>query len=576
MDKKEIAHIFEEIALFLEIKGANPFRVRAYRNGARALLNFDGDLDELIRQGKLTELEGIGKDLAEKITHLAKKGRLPFYERLKKSIPKQLLELNTVRGLGPKKIKILYGKLKIQSLSALKKACIQGKLSKIKGFGKKTEKNILDSLSSLEKYKSRHLWWDGMEIAEPLLIELKNLKAVIKADIAGSLRRGTETVGDLDFVVASSEPHPIGRWFVEHPNVIKVLSEGETRFSVLLKSGMQADLRIVSEKDYPFALCYFTGSQPHTVKLREKSRTLGWSMSEYGFKPIGRKRTALPKITDEAGLYKALGYCFIPPELRENLGEFEAAEKGKIPHLIEESDIRGTFHNHTSASDGENTLKEMVQAAENLGWEYIGISDHSKSSIQANGLSVDRLELQIEEIEQMNKSRKFKIHIFAGSECDILPDGSLDYPDKLLKKLDFVIASVHSSFSQDEKTMTKRIVRALEHPFTTMLGHATGRLLLRREPYQVNMGKIIDAAIANKKIIEINGTPERLDMDWRLWRKAIEKGLLCCINTDAHSIHEHRYIRSGINTARKGWLEKSNALNTRPLNLIKKYLSLIV
>lgn len=572
MDRRQIAQIFEEIALFLEIKGANPFRVRAYRNGARALLNIDANLDDLIREGKLTELEGIGKDLAEKITLLAKKGRLPFYERLKKSVPPGLLELRQVRGLGPKKIKILYGKLKIQSLAGLKKACLQGKLGKISGLGKKLEKNILDSLSHMEEYKQRHLWWEAMKTAEALLEGFQKLKAVKRVEIAGSLRRGLETVGDIDFVVASSDPEPIGRWFKTGSHAAAVLAEGETRLSIRLKNGMQVDLRIVEEKDYPFALCYFTGAQPHTVTLRELARAHGYSLSEYGFKPIGRKRSLLGKMNSEEGLYKALGLSYIPPELRENLGEFEAAKTGNIPQLVEENQIRGTFHNHTSASDGKNTLHEMIEAAEKMSWEYIGISDHSPSSVQANGLTIERLEKQIEEIATINQSGKYKITVFAGTECDILPDGTLDFPESILRKLDFVITSVHSLYSQDEKTMTQRIIRALEHPCTTMLGHPTGRQLLRREPYRVNLTKVIDAAIANKKIIEINGNPNRLDMDWRLWRKAAEKGLLSCINTDAHSAESHAFIRAGINVARKGWLQKENILNTRSLAQIRKYL----
>lgn len=571
MDKKEIAQVFEDIALLLEMKGENPFRVRAYRNGARALLNTDRDLKELIREEKLTELQGIGEDLADKIATLALKGHLPFYDKLKKTTPKAVLELKEIHGLGAKKIKVLYEKLGIRSIAGLKKACLQGKLAKLTGFGKKTEQNILDALGHREKYQERHLWWDAMKMATPILEDLRKLKGVKEVEIGGSIRRKLETVGDLDFLVASKEPKRVMDWFTAQPSVERILAKGETKSSVRLKGGIQADLRVVEEKDFAPALCYLTGSKEHNVVLRERSRRRGWSLSEYGFVSLsGKKASSLPKLRSESDIYRALNLSFIPPELRENGGEIEAAEKGKLPKLIEESEIRGTFHNHTTASDGESTLKEMVSAAEKLGWEYIGISDHSKSSFQANGLSEERLKQQIEEIDKMNQSKKFRLHIFAGLECDILSDGSLDFPDRILKKLDFVIISIHSSLTQDEKTMTKRWIRAIENPYSSMIGHVTGRLLLRREPYKVNLPKVIDACIANKKIIELNGHPQRLDMDWRFWHKASEKGLLCCINTDAHSTEELSLVPAGVNIARKGWLEKKQVFNTLSLAEVKK------
>lgn len=574
MDKREIAEIFEEIALLLEMKDENPFRIRAYRNAARSLLNTEKDLKQLIRDDKLTDLEGIGTDLADKIETLATKGRLPFYEKLKKATPKGVLKLREVHGLGAKKIKILHEKLKIDSIESLKKACKEGKIAKLKGFGKRTEKNILEALGAKETYSKRHLWWDAANTAAPILDHLKKIKGVKKAEIAGSLRRNLETIGDLDFLVASSNPKPVMEWFTSQSEVSRILAKGATKSSVFLKDKMQADIRIVEESEYGFALCYFTGSKEHNVKLRERARKKGWSLSEYDLSPLpGKKKPpALPKIPSEADVYKVLGLPFIPPELRENAGEFEAAEKGKLPNLIEEKDIRGTFHVHTTASDGKNNLSEMLRAAEKLGWDYIGISDHSKSSFQANGLSEERLQEQIEEIHRLNRSKKFKPHIFAGTECDILPNGKLDFPDSLLKKLDFVVISVHSSLSQDEKTMTKRLIRAIEHPLSTMVGHVTGRLLLRREAYKVNVPKIIDACIANKKIIELNGNPMRLDMDWRYWHAARDKGLLCSINPDAHSDADLAFVNTGVNIARKGWLEKKYVINTFALAQVQKLL----
>lgn len=569
MDKEGIAKIFEEIATLLELKGANPFRIRAYRNAAHAILNLDEDLKVVVKQGRLTDLEGIGKDLAEKITILVTKGSLPFYNKLKRSIPAGVIEMMQVHGLGGKKIKTIYEKLKIKSIAALKKACQKGRLSKLRGFGTKTEKNILASLEHTETYQKRHYWWDAMEMASPILNSLRKLKGVKKAEIAGSLRRKLETVGDLDFLVSAPNPVPIMKWFTSQPFVARILGKGGTKASIKLGNGIQADLRIVPEKQYGFALAYFTGSKQHNIKMRERAQERGWKLSEYGLEksPLSSKKTVT-----ENDIFKALGLTYIEPELRENCGELEAAEKNKLPKLVTEKDIRGTFHNHTTASDGRSTLKEMALAAEDLGWEYIGISDHSKSSFQANGLSEERLMKEVAEIRRMNASKKFRTHIFAGVECDILPNGTLDFSDRVLEKLDFVVISVHNALSQDEKTMTKRIIRAIENPYTTMVGHVTGRLLLKREPYKVNLAKVIDACIANNKIMELNANPKRLDMDWRLWHAASNKGLMCCINPDAHHTDHLQFYRCGVGIARKGWLEKADILNTRPLKEVKKFL----
>ena len=504
MDKHEIAEIFEEIAVLLELKGDNPFRIRAYRNAARALLNERQALAKRIEEGTLTEIEGVGDDLADKITELVTTGRLPFYEKLKKSLPAGLLELRQVAGLGGKKIKTLYEKLKIKSIAALKKACESGAVAKLKGFGEKTALNILEGIAHVEAYQKRYLWWNAMKMAEPILKSLKKLKEVKKVEIAGSLRRKLETVGDLDFLVASAQPKSVMQWFTSQPYVERVLVKGSTKSSVRLHGGMQADLRIVSDKEFPFALQYFIGSKEHNIKLRERARARQLSLSEYGLKPYSKK------IVAEEGIYQALGLAWIPPELREDRGEIEAAAQGKLPVLVEERDIRGTFHNHTTASDGRSTLEEMVQAAQKLGWEYMGIADHSKSSFQAHGLTEAQQLEQIKLIAKLNASQQFKTFIFSGVECDILPNGTLDVSDHTLKKFDYVVVSVHSAFRQDEKTMTKRLIRAIEHPLTTMVGHVTGRLLLQRGPYPVNLAQVIDACIANNKIMELNANPNEI------------------------------------------------------------------
>ena len=575
MKKDEIIHILEEIAILLELKGDNPFRIRAYRYAARTLEGTQEDLGKLIKEEKLTSLEGIGKDLAGKITTLHEKGRLDQYEKLKNAVPKGLLDMIEIPGLGAKKVATLNKKLGIKTITELKHACEKGKVAKLPGFGATTEKNILSGIGHFQEYTKRHLWWDAMEIATPILEGLLKLKEVKKAELAGSCRRKRETVGDLDFLVVSSKPEPIMDWFTSQDFVAKVTAKGTTKSSIRLTEGIQADLRVLPEKQYAFALFYFTGSKEHNIKIRHRAREHGLSLSEYGLKPINAKHQdpfkGRKKPITEKDLFKVFDLDYIPPELRENTGEIEAAEKGKLPNLIEEKDIRGAFHNHTTESDGKNTLEEMAEAAQKIGWDYIGIADHSKSSTQTNGLDEKRLSKQIEQIHKLNKSKKFKIHVFTGLECDILNDGRLDLSDDILKELDYIVVSIHRGFKQDEKTITKRLIRAIEHPLSTMVGHLTGRLLLRREPYAVNAQKVIDAAIANNKIIEINAQPQRLDMDWRLWHKAKEKGLITSINPDAHHIDHLQFFRAGVNIARKGWLEKKDVLNTYPLQKVKDY-----
>jgi DNA polymerase (family 10) len=571
MGREEIVQILEEMADLLELKGENPFRVRAYRNGARALLNLSADLEQLVENEGLIEIKGIGEHLAKSIALLVKKGHLPDYEKLKASVPKNLLKLLNVQGLGPKKVQQLYKNLHVHSISSLKKATKEGKIAKLKGFGKKTEQNILDALEQKEIYQSRRLWWDAMLLAEPILEEIKKLKSVKQSQIAGSLRRKLETIGDLDFLASSSSPKAVMNWFTTQSFVKKIISKGDTKSSIFLKDGIQADLRVVPNSQYAFALHYFTGSKEHNIALRERASKRGWSLSEYGIEQVV-KGVVAPKgsIDSEEKLFKLFGLSYIPPELRENMGEFEAAAKNKIPKLIELKELRGALHNHTTASDGRSSLKEMIKAAEDLNWEYIGITDHSKSSFQANGLSEERILEQIEEIRTIN--RKSKIRVFAGLECDILANGDLDFSDSFLKKLDYLVVSIHSSFQLDEKKMTKRLIKAIEHPSSTIIGHLTGRLLLKRKGYALNVPKVIDACIANKKIVELNGNPQRLDMDWRYWHAAVDKGLLCCINPDAHDTDQLRFVEAGIQIARKGWLKKKHVINSLPLKKIEELL----
>lgn len=572
MDKHAIAHILDEIGILLELQGENPFKVRAYHNGARAVENIEENLEKIVQDERLETIPGIGKELAKKITTLVQTGRLPYYEDLKKTMPPGLLDLLNIPGLGGKKIKVLYQTLGIKTIEELLDACQQGKVAELHGFGEKTQENILNGIAKLKAYGRRLLWWDAEKIAIPILKQLSTLKAVKQAALAGSLRRKLETVGDLDFLVASSTPDAVMEWFTSQPWVERVTASGATKSSVRLKGGIQADLRVVPEEQFAYALLYFTGSKEHNIHIRHLFNEKGFTLNEYGIEPLNPKQSKkrLQKLTTETAIYEALGLSYIPPELREDRGEIEAAKEGSLPKLVEEDEIRGVFHCHTTDSDGHHTLQEMVRAAEKMQWEYIGISDHSKSSYQANGLNEERL---FEQLQRIRALKKTKIHVFAGLECDILDNGQLDFPDAVLKELDFVIVSIHRSFKLDEKKMTARLIKAIENPYTTMVGHLTGRLLLKRDSYAIDVQKVIDACIANQKIMELNAHPMRLDMDWRLWHHAKEKGLVCSINPDAHHIDDLQYYRAGVNIARKGWLEKEDILNTYPLEKVKAYLT---
>ncbi len=580
MTKNEIADVLTQIGTLLELKGENPFKVRAYGAGARALEAIEeSELTTLIAEDRLQSVKGIGEALAQKIGELHTTGRLAFFDKLQASIEPGLVAMLEIPGLGPKKIRALHDKLGLTTIEGLAAACADGRVAALEGFGEKSQQKIVEGIRNREAYGKRHLWWEAHEVAAPIVAGLRQLKAVQRAEAAGSLRRGLETVGDLDFIVAASDVEPVVEWFTTQPHVKEVTARGETKASVRFESGLQADLRIVPAEQFAFALHHFTGSKDHNVQLRQRALARGHSLSEWGLVPAEGEGTAKEKAEkhqslpakDEKDIFRHLGLHFIPPELREGLGEIEAAEAGELPRLVEAADLRGAFHNHTTASDGRNTLAEMAAAAEALGWEYLGIADHSKSSFQANGLHEDRLAAQVKEIHALNKSGRFKTHVFTGIECDILPDGRLDFDDGVLATLDYTVMSVHSAFTQSEADMTARIIRAIEHPRTTMLGHATGRLLLRREGYRVDLEKIVDAAIANDVIIELNASPWRLDLDWRHWRKAAARGLLCAINPDAHETEGLGHVAAGINAARKGWLTKEHVFTTRTLAEVKKH-----
>jgi len=576
MDKKDISEVLDRIGTMLEIKGENPFKIRAYFSGARTLQTMEEDLGEVIESGKLGEVPGIGKALTEKIETLFTTGELAFYDKLVASVPAGLMDLLDIPGLGGKKIKVLHDKLAIDSIDSLRLACEAGKVAELKGFGKKTEEKILSGIENREAYAARHLWWDARSVVEKILPGLEALPEVERVEAAGSFRRGMETVGDLDFLVASSNPAPIMDWFTSMDSIAEVTAHGDTKSSVRLEGGMQADLRVVPTAQFYFALHHFTGSKDHNVRMRQKALSMGLSLSEWGLRPEEQKdssRKAGPvEAHSEADIFEALGLQYVPPSLREGMGEVEAAERNELPELLEFSDLKGCFHNHTTASDGRNTLEEMAKEADRRGWEYLGISDHSKASFQANGLDEERLSKQVQAINNINESGNFRVHLFSGSEVDILSGGKLDFEDSVLDALDYVVASVHNGLTQDEETMTARIIKAIEHPKVTMIGHVSGRLLLRREASKINFTKILDAAISNGKILELNANPMRLDMDWRHWRRAAEKGLLCCINPDAHALHHFDFQHAGVLAARKGWLTAKDVFNTRTLREVQEYL----
>ena len=576
MTKSQIAQVLEEIATLLELKDENPFKIRAYANAARSLETFGGNLGDFQDEEALAKIPGIGKAIAAKIKELAGTGRLKYLEELRAEFPAAILELFSISGLGAKKIKALYEKLKVTSIDELRKACESGKVAELPGFGETTQTKICEAIERRAKHSGYFQFGQIAAEAETIRADLAAHRETLHVDLAGSYRRRREIVHDVDLVVATKKPDAITKFFVNHPLVESMIAQGPTKSSVRLRSGVQCDLRVVSSAEFPFALNYFTGSKEHNIEMRSRALERGWTLNEYRLAkapqdPKSKKKIIpkkIPKVNEEADLYHALGLDFIPPELRENCGEFEAAENHSLPRLIEKESLRGTFHCHTVASDGHNTLDEMAAAAQELGLEYLGIAEHSKSSIQAHGIDAEKLKAQGAAIRKLNK--KFDgFRIFAGVECDIMRDGKLDFDDEILAELDFVVASVHSVFNLSEVEMTKRVIRAMENRFVTVLAHPTGRLLLKREPYSIDIPAVIDAAAATGTWIEINAAPKRLDLDWRWWPLAKEKGVKCVINPDAHRTERLQDLWFGVGIARKGWLTKADVVNCLPLGKIE-------
>ncbi len=574
MKKEQIVEILETIATLLELQEENPFKIRAYTNAARSIETWGGNLRELAEENRLEEIPGVGKAIAGKISELVLTDTSTFYDELRAQFPERILELFSLPGLGAKKIKALYEKLQVNSIADLAQACAGGRVAELPGFGKATQEKLAKTIADRAKHAGSFSLGAVAGEAEELLEDLRQHPDALRVSTAGSYRRRKEIVRDLDFIVATNEPAAITESFVRHALVQSVIARGSTKTSVRLRSGIQADLRVVSGAEYPFALGYFTGNKEHNIVLRNRALQRGWTLNEYRLAPaetaVSKKKAAveIPQVRDEPELYRALGLDFVPPELRENCGEIEAAAEGRLPRLLEPENLRGAFHCHTSASDGRNSLEEMAAAAQDLGLQYLGIADHSRSSIQARGLDRDRLRAQVAAIRKLNESFE-GFRLFAGVECDILRDGSLDFDDETLGGLDYVVASVHSAFQLAEPEMTKRIIRAMSNPHVTLLAHPTGRLLLKRDAYAVDIPAIIEAAAATGTWLEINAAPKRLDLDWRWWPLAKAKGVNCVINPDAHGVEKLQELWFGVGVARKGWLTKRDVVNCLPLGKIE-------
>ncbi len=560
----------EEIGVLLELKGENPFKSRAYYNAARTIeVMGESELERLVEDDELKNVKGIGSAINEKLIEYVSTGSLAYYEELRNSIPEGLLEMLKVPGLGPRKVQALHEMLEISSLAELEYACRENRLTNLKGFGEKTQSNILEGIEFLRHYQGRHFYVEAKVLADQLVEKIRNFPDLDQVSPAGSIRRCMEIVKDIDIVASGSEPEKIIKSFTALSEVADVIASGETKASVSLESGINVDLRVVKKEEFPYALHHFTGSREHNTALRHRAKNMGIKINEYGlFKTDSGEKIAC---RDESDIFEALGLSYIPPELRENLGEIEAAEENSLPTLVEESDVKGIFHVHTTYSDGINSLEEVVRHCDESGYQYVGISDHSQSASYAGGLKEDDLKKQKEEIEKLQEEYP-GIRIFAGIESDIRSDGTLDYPDHVLEKLDFVIASVHSGLRMEQGKMMERLKRAISHPAITMLGHPTNRLLLGRDSSHVDLEELFQAAAEYGVILELNASPARLDLDWRYLKKAKDMGLKVSINPDAHQLESFSDTNFGVAIARKGWLEKKDIFNALERQDVESYL----
>jgi DNA polymerase (family 10) len=569
MDKNQVAQALEEVASLLELKeDSNPFEARAYENAARAVSALDGDIEQMVREGRLKGVPGLGATTIKRIEELVNTGHMALLDELLATTPAIKLEMRRIPGVGPKKINAIYNALHINSIEELEQACKEDKVAKLPGFGKKTQDKILQGLAFLAQHSGRFLYPVAEQEAERIRAVLAQIPEIVRLQIAGSLRRKRETIGDIDMVasVADDASSDVRRKimdiFTSQPSVEAITGKGETKSSVVLKSGINMDLRVVNDSQFPYTLHHFSGSKEHHIPLRRRALSMGMTINDYGLFRGKEPNLELVPCKDEADIYAALGMDYIEPELREDMGEIEAAIEHKLPRLVQLSDLRGILHAHSTWSDGQNTIREMAEACIARGYQYLGITDHSKVAAYAGGLNEDALLRQREEIDRLNEEFAGRIHILHGTECDILRDGALDFSDEALARLDFVVASIHSQFNLSREEQTQRMIRAISNPYVDIIGHPTGRLLLSREGYDIDIEAVIDAASQHGTCIEINAHPSRFDLDWRFLHRARDKGIKIPIDPDAHSIDGLDVIRYGIGIARKGWLRPSDVLNT--------------
>lgn len=570
MDKNHVANLLEQVSTLLELKeGSNAFEVRAYQNAARAVSSLEGDIEELSRTGKLKGTPGLGATLIKRIDEMVKTGTLAFYDELVKETPAVKLAMLRISGVGPKKINAIYSQLQVNSLDELVKACQEHKVAALAGFGTKTEDKILQGIAFLAQHADRHLYSEAEEQAQQVQEALATVPGIVRMQVAGSLRRKRETVKDIDMVISVADDAgeavraQIMDVFTSQPGIKAITGKGPTKSSVVLGNGINMDLRVVGDSQFPYTLHHFTGSKEHHIPLRRRALSLGMTINDYGlFRGKEADPANLVPCKDEHEFYAALGLDYIEPELREDMGEIEAAAQHQLPNLVQVSDLKGVLHAHSTWSDGHNSIREMVEACLQRGFTYLGITDHSKAAAYAGGLNEEALKRQHEEIEKLQAEYQGRIRIFKGIECDILRDGTLDFSDDVLATLDFVVASIHSLFTLSLAEQTQRMVRAIANPYVDIVGHPTGRLLLNREGYPLDQDAMIDAAAKHGVCIEINAHPSRLDLDWHYLHRARDKGIKIPINPDAHATDGLDVMRYGVNIARKGWLRAGDVLNT--------------